>query len=281
MGKYIKYPKFGRMEQMPEHGNELVNKDVWITEKRDGQNCVIYMDDDGKVTVGSRSQHHAGPEIDNALRSSKKWKYLEKFVKDHPDLIVYVEHLYPGKSPTRMEQPKKYNSFVVIDVYDLALDCFLLPTDVHDMFWNMKYGFIPMVNVYEYYYVESVADLEHKLKRWMKFCATRKREGVVVKYYGDRFIAFKFKRTPIAVKREKKQITGNMLPVMPDEYIIRAVTEALYALREEGKDIYDTSVAMPTVAIYVSTQAREHGYNTHVYNIFNVYINVLREKFMK
>ena len=111
---------------------------------------------------------------------------------------------------------------------------------------------------------------------YLHWCRHHKKEGIVGKtYIGDEQVFFKEK---IDLPKRQKQPRDNdkpQYPTLPLDMTLRAIEQALHVVEENGGDKTSPKDAMPTVARYVSTQAREHHYSSPG-NLFVYYQGYLR-----
>lgn len=275
---YQKYPHFGRIGLLPNTGRELLGKDIWITEKRDGQNVPIYMNKNSDIVlIGSRNRAIADSNIISGVKDCDDWPKLVELIQEYPHWVIYIEHFKPGKSPTRIERPKKKNSFVVIDIWDSVATKWMTYNFVHQMCFHRKLG---IVKLYDVIRPTSLEELWEKREYWVEYAKKHCREGIVGKTYENSpLIIFKEKvDLPKLQKEERlKQYDSPDLPHMPHDVLMRAVDQGMNEVVKNGGDPKDKSVAMPVVAKYVGAQAREHDYNPKVSNLFECYVQWLKE----
>lgn len=188
MTSYRKYIHVERLDK--EDVSEMLQSNpVYVTAKVDGTNCVIWLDDDGKVQCGSRTRQ-LSEFSDNAgfrawlMSDHAEAVALRQVVIDYPGWVVYGEWLGFAKF---VGQIKTYDStakghMYIFDVYDTDSECYLADPE-----WRAElkgYGLEP-------YYVELLAVLDHptyddvlQIAKTNKFLLTHAEnlgEGVVCK----------------------------------------------------------------------------------------------------
>jgi len=270
---YKKYDHMGRIEQLRYSGREFIGKKILFTVKRDGQNVPIYVEDN-EVKIGSRNLDTADGGITAGVKATKEFgKYIE-ILKESPHWIMYAELMSGGRGPTSIEMPKKGHSLILFDIYDTKQERYLSYNFVSQQAHKYK---IPIVELYTEFDCESLDELYDERDKALEWCKIHHREGVVIKdYYSEEQIKVKEKiDLPKPKKTNRKVDPKSQLPPMPLEKIRSAVEQAMADVKRNGGDIKNPKDAMPTIVIYINTEAREHCYNPPA-GIFQYYQDYLK-----
>jgi len=116
----IKYPHFGRIDQLYPNPHIVLGHDIWWTLKLDGSNCGIYFDDNGEIKVRSRNQDVA--EFYQKVENVPAYEKVVDFMTFHrdeygSDFVVFAELLNKGRSPTGIKVHDK-DEIVIFDMYN-------------------------------------------------------------------------------------------------------------------------------------------------------------------
>lgn len=254
------YPRLGRHEQLRDGGRELLGRDIYWTEKRDGQNVCIYCSDEGYIYTGSHRQEIASNDILESLVDLRQYWRSCQIVRDEPHLIVYLEHVMKGHGPTRVEKPKKHASLVLIDIYDTRLQRYLPYNSVYQYAHKYRLPVVKCYGISPYYNLDS---LKIAIDAYLKFCRRHRREGVVGKVYDfSNQIFFKEKIDLPKLQRVKERTTERpVYPAMPEDIITRAIERALHECNANNENVRDPKFAMPRVNNHLTAEAREHYYS--------------------
>ena len=255
------YGHMGRIEQLRNKGRELLGKTIYWTQKRDGANVPLYMQPDGHtIEIGSRKMEIADGNICNGARSSTNWVNVCKVMREFPDCTIYWELMSPGRGPTRIEMPRKYHSMILIDIYDPKTDSYIHYNGLHQIAHKFK---VPLVKLHSCKVYTELKELYKNLEVMIKWSRQHHCEGFVGKVYDvDNQIFFKEKiDLPKLSKRNTNKSVMPKYPQMPESTIQSAITQAELEVTRNGGDFTQPKDAMPVVAKYIQTEAREHNYN--------------------
>ena len=265
MGEYIKYPHFGRIDQLKNEGRELLGKDICWTIKRDGQN-IVFWHDGTEVKFGSRNQEVPDSSIDSKVRATPEYKKVVQLLTDEPDVMVYCEHMGSGRGPTKIEMPRKKEKLILIDIWK---DSFFNYNLLHQYAHKYK---IPVVGKVKQSRPMTMEELQQDKVELLAWCKRHKKEGVVGKvYYQEDQIIFKEKiDLPAKPLKKSRSQDHPSFPEMPEEKIWSAIAQAKEECERNDEAWNNPKFAMPRVARHLSTQAREHCYATPA-NMFSWY----------
>jgi hypothetical protein len=273
MSGWKRYLDLEPIRRLKCEGRELIGKEIYIQEKRDGENVSIWLNDKLEPHVSSHNLVDASAGIINRFKATPEYAKAVQLLTDETDyqnhLILYGE-LLKTTSPTRIEPKRKHTHWILFDIYDLAQNKYLSYNAVYQKAYHYK---IPVVRVLEFCRPTSTEELEAIVKLHLKWCKRHRREGIVGKDYANQLF-FKEKidlpDMPKLAREHRLQ-----LPVMPQERILRALQ---HAYDEVGKENWvNKSVAMPVVAKHIGLEAQEHNYSAPR-NCYWFYINTPLEK---
>jgi len=219
--------------------------------------------------ISSRNQEVASNDIQNRMKSTPEYNKVVELLndKDYGRIIFYGE-LLKKVSPTRLEPRRKHIHWILFDMYDVEDNRFMPYSYVYQTAYHFK---IPVVRLVDEFIPSSLDDLQSHIDEALKWCKRHRREGVVGKtYYVKEQVFFKEKVDLPKRKKLRKDSVQVLLPEMPEEKIIRAMQHAFDVVGEENW--HDKAKAMPIVARYVSTEAREHRYRPPS-NIYRYYVD--------
>ncbi len=267
MTKWSKYPDLEPIRRLRYEGRELLGKEVFLTEKRDGENVSLWLDDEGNIQISSRNLVKASTDITSRMKSTPEYERVIELLNDFKDkeLILYGE-LLKRISPTRIEPRRKNIHWVLFDILYTKNKRFLHYTYIHQLAYQYK---IPIVRLIEVFTPVDMDDLFGMVEYSLKWCGRHHREGLVGKVYGED-IFFKEKRDlPRKLLRIRHEKIEPKLPVLPPERIRRALEHAYDIVGAENWK--DKSIAMPEVAKQLVAEAREHRYRPPK-NMYKLYL---------
>jgi len=263
-----KYTSLERVRRLRNEGRELLGQRILATEKRDGENTSLWLDENREVRISSHNLEDAAKDIQSRMKATPEYPKVVDLLNDEyqGNIIVYGE-LIKKVSPTRIERRKKYVHWVLFDVYDVDAGRYMPYNWIYQLAYHYK---IPIVRIVDEFIPMSEGELFGKIEEAKKWCKRHCREGVVLKDYKNQVFAKEKIDLPKRPKLKQTQ-TRPEYPPMPEETIIRALMHALDEVGEENWK--DKAKAMPVVARHVATEAREHNYNMPR-NIYSYYVNM-------
>ncbi len=276
MVTWTKYKDLEPIRRLRNNGRELLGNDVLLTEKRDGENVSLFINDEGTVQIASHNLATADQDIQNRMKKvpeySKCVDLLQTELADYgSEIIIYGELLKAGHSPTRVERQKKHPHWILFDIWDSNAQRYIPYTRLYQ--YAKKYR-LPIVTCIRIIQPMSMEELQAEIDDVKSWCNRHRREGVVGKDYHNQTF---FKEKIDLPKRPKLKTTRKhpMYPPLPLERIMRALEHAFDEVGEENW--MDKSKAMPTFARHVSAECREHNFSMPS-NIYQYYINTSIEE---
>lgn len=263
-----KYSDLEPVKRLRNEGRELLGQKVLLTEKRDGENVSLWLDEDKNVHISSRRQEEADEDIQSRMRGTPEYPKVCDLLNDEyqGNIVVYGE-LLKHVSPTRIEPRRKHIHWILFDVWDCDLERYMPYNWVYQLAYHYK---IPVVRIVDEFVPMSEGELLGRIEDAKKWCRRHRREGVVGKNYHHQ-IFFKEKIDLPKRPKLKRPIKRPEYPPMPEEKIIRALQHALDEVGEENWK--DKAVAMPIVARHIAAEAEEHNYE-RPRNIYSYYVNM-------
>lgn len=259
MTEWMRYPHFGRIMQLKDNGRELIGEMIFWTVKRDGSNITISYDDNHNVRISSHNIEYAQADLTALTLATKQYKKALAMLDDEPTHLFYYELIPIGSTPTRIEPSHKIPQLILLDIHDGQR--WLSYNYCHQVAYHHKIPIVPLIDAMVY---NSLNDLFDHRDEMMKWCKRHRREGVVGKaYYSNPQYFVKEKiDLPKLQKIEREPVDGRPeLPPMPLDKLMNAIEQAEYDVTHNGGNFTQPKDAMPVVARYVSTQAREHFYS--------------------
>lgn len=263
---WCRYKDLEPIRRLKNEGRELIGKTLTLTEKRDGENVSLWLDENGKPHISSHNLCEASSDIIVRFHATKEYSKALLLLKTeqefHKNYILYGE-LLKEVGPTRIEPRRKKIQWVMFDIWDCDENRYLSYTQLYQTAFHYK---IPVVRVVGFVVPVSIENLDEIIKKQLKWCKRHRREGIVGKDYENQ-IFFKEKidlpKLPKIPRQPQLQF-----PPMPQEKIIRTLQ---HAYDEVGADNWkNVKVAMPIVAKHFSIEAKEHNYSTPR-NMFQLY----------
>ena len=266
-----KYTDLEPIRRLRYEGRELLGERVLLTEKRDGENVCLWLDENKGVRISSRRQEDAEQDIQSRMKSVPEYEKIVDLLNDEyrGNICVYGE-LLKGISPTRIEPRRKHIHWILFDVWDCDEERYMPYNWVYQLGYHYK---IPVVRIVDDFIPMSEGELFAKIEESKAWCKRHRREGVVGKVHNSKEgIQIYFKEKIDLPKRPKIKQTQNRpeYPPMPEEKIIRALQHAYDEIG--GENWKNTKIAMPIVARHISTEAKEHNYDIPK-NMYSYYIN--------
>lgn len=256
--KWVKYPDLEPISRLKNEGRELYGKLVWLTEKRDGENVSLWLDDSGAPRISSHNQEDAGADIANRMKATPEFKRAVELLEDekkyHRNLILYGE-LLKNISPTRIEPKRKHIHWIMFDILDADSGKWYHASKVYQLGYHFKIPTVRMVVLTR----GDETPLKEGVERSLEWCKKHRREGVVGKAYGEEPIFFKEKiDLPKLPKIDRSAQDKPNYPPMPQETVIRALQHAYDECVKNGWEWKDKSKAMPLVAKHIALEGQEH-----------------------
>jgi len=288
---WTKYPDLERHERLRSEGREVLGLEVLITEKRDGENVSIWVNDKDNghlmgltnitptIRISSHNMENAAASIQTKLKATAEWPIISELLmlehNDwHQDLIVFGELVNAGYGPTRIEPKHKKAQYVIFDIFDCKRKRFL---DYDRVFQYAHSWKVPIVKALGSFNPKEIKDLEDEIAKWKIWCKRHKREGVVMKSYTNQ-VFFKEKIDLPDLKRHKvKRPEGEILPPMPEDRLLRALQ---HAYDEVGVQWAEPKITMPVIAKHIQAEAREHNFEPPR-NFFKIYKETPLDKVRK
>lgn len=268
------YYDMGRIDQLRNSGRELIGKELHITVKRDGENCCIYRNPNSTmVHISSHHQAIADDNIRSVVKATEEYPKILEILEENENYLVYVEHMRKGRGPVKIEMAKTHGFLVLVDIYDLKQERYMSYNYVYQQAHKYK---IPIVDLLEIVQPQSIEELSEIRDKWLSWCKTHHREGVVIKQYKGEFQIFAKEKIDLPEKKLKVRDNRPQLPAMPEEKIKSGVEQGIAEVLRKGIDPKNPKESMPIIARYVSTEAREHNY-TSPKNIYKYYLEHLRD----
>lgn len=273
---FIKYLDLEPIKRLRNEGRELLGKPIYLTEKRDGSNIPVWLNKQGLPVISSHNRGVPDKSLYAQMKATPEYKKIVDLLLDErnqwhrPNLIAYGELLLKI-SPTRLEPRRKYQHWILFDIYDKDKGRFDDYVKVYQLGFHFN---IPVVRAFDKFIPPDINDLNYHIAYGLKWCATHKREGLVGKCYGgSEEIFFKEKRDiPVLPKIPHKGEVKPQYPEMPSERIERALQ---HSIDQVGVDNWENkSQALPMLARQLETEGREHCFNMPR-NVYQIYLESL------
>jgi hypothetical protein len=256
------------IRRLRNEGRELIGKTISLTEKRDGENVSVWLDEKGEPHVSSHNLCEASSDIITRFHATNEYskallllKTEETFQKHY---ILYGE-LLKEVGPTRIEPRRKKIQWVLFDAWNCEEKRYVGYTALYQMAYHYH---IPIVRCVEFFIPANLEELNARIAQYLKWCKRHRREGIVGKDYENQ-VFFKEKIDVPKLPRLPRQ-PQLQFPPMPQEKIIRSLQ---HAYDEVGAENWkNTKVAMPIVAKHFQIEAKEHNYSTPP-NMYQLWVN--------
>lgn len=268
--KWVRYTELEPYRRLKEEGRELLGKEIFITEKRDGSNISIWIDEVNDIHISSHNLEKADDNLIEMMKSTEEYEKIIEYLKDEIKYgkyhIAYGELICAGKGPTRIEPKHKKATWILFDIRTSNNDFMN-----YIMLFQTAYHYkIPIVKCWGTEMVTSWEELVAMREKWLKYCRRHRREGFVGKNYTNQ-VFFK-EKVDIPKLERKNNVQRIDLPDMPTERCMRALQHAWdeidnqLAQGDTSKAIKtqdawkDKSLAMPIIAKHFSMEAKEHNF---------------------
>jgi len=114
-----KYHDSEPFKRLRYEGRELLGHIITITEKRDGENVSIWLDENDEPHISSRRQAKAESDIQSRMKATPEYERAIELLKNERrfdnEFILYGE-LLKGVSPTRIEPRRKHIHWILFDM---------------------------------------------------------------------------------------------------------------------------------------------------------------------
>lgn len=263
-----KYYDLEPIRRLRNEGRELIGKTLTLTEKRDGENVSLWLDEKGEPYISSHNLCQADDDIIGRFKATKEYEKALLLLRTeetfHKSYVLYGE-LLKQVGPTRIEPKRKKTQWVLFDVWNNEEKRYISYTQLYQLAYHYK---LPIVRVVHFFVPVSIEDLNDRISQMMKWCKRHRREGIVGKDYENQvFFKEKIDIPKLPKIPHQPQI---QLPPMPEERILRALQ---HAYDEVGIDNWKTvKIAMPVVAKHFELEAKEHNFSTPK-NMYQLYLN--------
>jgi len=269
-----KYPEMDRIATLS-RPQMLLGQEIYWTEKRDGSQLRIALDNEGEVIISTRNQDDASEMFKNYFHQTEQAQGVIDFLRDTNGYreepvanfdfgsVVFGELLCKGKSPARFETHDKHK-FIIFDIYSLKDQRFLSYTSVYQNTYH--YG-LPCVECWGISRHVDLDSLYSHRDEMLVVAKEKGREGVVLKNYHDQVFAKEKLDTP-KIERIKIEDGSVRLPPLPDSEVYGAISKAHADI---GGEFTDKRVAMPLVAQYVGHEQEKHMCSKPRMSLFTYY----------
>ena len=256
------------VRRLRNEGRELLGKTLTLTEKRDGSNISVWLDEAEQIHISSHNLCQAADNLVSDFKRTKEYPRVMEALKCekefHKDYVLYGE-LIGESGPTKIEPRKKGVRWVLFDAWDCELKRYISYTQLYQIAYHYK---IPIVKVVDFFIPTNEEELFAKIEALKKWCKRHRREGIVGKDYENQvFFKEKIDLPKLPKLPRQPQVT---LPSMPQEKRIRALQHAFDEVGEANWK--DTKIAMPIVAKHFAVEAREHNYGP-VKDMYQLWVN--------
>jgi hypothetical protein len=273
--KWRKYYDLEPIRRLRNEGRELIGKTITLTEKRDGENVSVWLDQNSKVCISSHKEIQASDGIISRLKATREYAkatlLLTSELNYHKEYVLYGE-LLKEVGPTRIEHKRKKIQWILFDVWSCEEKRYLSYTQLYQLAYHYK---IPVVRAIDFFMPTSIEALNEKICLMLKWCKRHRREGIVGKDY-DNQVFFKEKIDLPKLPKIPRQ-PQIQFPTMPTEKILRALQ---HAYDEVGAENWkNVKIAMPIVAKHFGLEAQEHNYSPPR-NFYWHYVNTPIEQIM-
>ena len=270
--QWMRYTSLEPVKRLRYEGRELLGKTLYSTEKRDGSNVSLKLDELDVPHISSHNLEVAEDSIQNNFKLTPEYPKAIDLLMDerhqwHTECILYGELINAGVSPTRIERKKKKANWILFDIYDLTNRKYMDYTLIYQKAYHFH---IPIVKLVDVFIPLSLEELYAKVEEQKAWCRKHSREGVVIKDYANQVFAKEKIDLPKRPKLEKPNKSDIDYPPMTEERILRALQ---HAFDEVGEANWKTvKIAMPVIARHIQTEAAEHYYRIPQ-NFYSIYVN--------
>jgi len=277
----IKYPHFGRIDQLYPNPHIVLGHDIWWTLKLDGSNCGIYFDDNGEIKVRSRNQDVAEfyQKVENVPAYEKVVDFMT-FRRDEygSDFVVFAELLNKGRSPTGIKVHDK-DEIVIFDMYNGKTEKY-----VHYPQLSLFCGAfdIPLTPLVGKCNVTTLPELLEFRDQMLE--ASKGEEGVVGKVYNkvydsqdENFLFIKEKHHMPKLSKLPHNRSENRkieLPQLDAGEVCKCVAKVFDHM--SLSNFLQTKYAMPAIAKEVSIECKQQNCGNYM-NLYDFYTRKLNE----
>jgi hypothetical protein len=274
----VKYPDLERIMNLKPNPHILLGKEITWTEKRDGSNLGIYLDN-GVWHVRSRNMDIASEQFHAYFKSTPEFENVLDLLQDAAnwgdEYMLFGELLIKGKSPTKLEFHEE-TRFVAFDLWSVKAQGFVNYTKLYQECYHHH---IPLVELWGTCRAKSLETLLTFRDAMLEKSLDMHREGSVGKYVnGIEYIYFKEKNdVPKYEKIPRVEDPDNMkiiLPPLPESELTGAIEKAYADL---GDAFFDIRTAMPKIAEYVAIEQHKHNCFSPDKKLFAAYKSRLEE----
>ncbi len=185
--KWQRYVDLEPVKRLKNEGREFLGERVCVTEKRDGQNISIWLQETNidvgtgnimKVKVSSHNLEEADDKLVSRFKSTPEYDKAvlllnDEFNEYNNNLILYGELLLTT-SPTRIEPRRKNIHWILFDIYDEDQNRFLGYNEIYQKAYHYK---IPVVRLLHEFIPNMLSETESQVVTWLKWCRRHRREG--------------------------------------------------------------------------------------------------------
>jgi len=275
----IKYPELERILNIYPNPEIILGQEIYWTEKRDGSNIGVYLDENNDIQLRSRNMDKASDQFYQIFKETEQAEQVKELLLDAPnwkkEYVIFGELLTKGKSPTRIETHDKHE-FIVFDIWEEPNKRWLS----YNALYQQCYHFgIPIVELYGTCNVVSREKLFEFKDLMLKRALECTREGVVGKCWDTKYKHgiqyFKEKHDLPAIEKLPRVVEEGtiILPILPDSEIMGAIEKARVDLGEEFTIV---KKAMPLIAQYVGAECKKHNSRSPG-SLFNYYQTRLKD----
>ena len=285
MGHQYEYPHIPLLESMKPTKRVLLGKRLFWTEKKDGENCAIWMNHNDYaptsapfIQISSRHMVDAQEDIKQRVMKSEDYPKIVKMIEDNPTWVAYVEECRQGRSVTGIETYDRDYDFL-IDLFDRTTNTFFNYTFVYQQAFH--YG-IPVVGLYAETRHRTIKDLLKFANHVYEQCMAVRLEGMVVKAYGeDKFAdhGILMAKVKIDVPKPKKIkiVSGAPIyPAMPRSEVMGTINKVHQDLGDA--QFQEVKIAMPLVAKAIGEACKQHLYSSPEKKLFDYYLEYKEDR---
>lgn len=266
--EWKKYYELEPVRRLRNEGRELIGETVTLTEKRDGENVSVWLNEQEELMISSHNLAVASDDIVVRFRATPEHKKVIALLKTeqefHKNYILYGE-LLKTVGATRIEPKRKNIHWILFDIWDCDEKRYLSYTQLYQTAYHYK---LPVVRAVEFFIPTSIEDLNNHITKYLKWCIKHRREGIVGKDYKNQvFFKEKIDLPKLPKIPHQPQI---QLPPMPEEKILRSLQ---HAYDEVGAENWkNVKIAMPIVAKQFQIEAKEHNF-APPRNMYKLYVD--------
>lgn len=295
MTKDWRYMELESINHLQNNGRELLGKNIYFTEKRDGSCLAIWLNllsrkrrilnkilrkradnipDPYKwdIIVSSRNQEMAEQSIISDFHLCKDSMPVLVYLNDNPFHIVFGELLRKGLSPTRIENHEEVE-FIVFDIFDG--EHFFNFQQVNQFCFHYGMKSVRLFGEGRFTSMESLFEYRDQM---LELCKQEKREGVVLK-------TFTTENKPLYCKEKLDTAKSRGQPKIErgrPEYPSLPFSEAIGAVdkvfADMGEEFSIKAKAMPMVAKYIQEEMRKHQCSAPEMDFYKLYCQYCEDR---